>query len=1064
MIPLRRAVAIVLAMVSGACSVLAPAPLFAEPPQRESRLSTEGSITLADTACPDLQATGIRIEDPPSLFPGQVIGASLSVTMTIGYVQGGIVAPEAVLYISSDSVITRTDRPLTGGSRLAIDYDVTSDSTLELALKIPRGVAVPQFSAGPAYIGVIVDDFNAVAECNEENNSAAVPVTIVPASEAPTIPTFLEQWTNGIDSLLWLTYGEPEPKSTVNRFCEGAPAVDPKGDGSCYSGLWMKDPVAWGIGSRLTFRFATNVLGSRRSPNSQSLRIGLCGGWDPSPSCEGPFGPVTPRLWANVNMATEGIEEIVFLADGIGVVAPPVPYPATMDTTCHTLSFLGLTDGGIRVDFDGVRIGSSTAEVPLSQPLFIFIDGQSVDITNVVSEIELAPGIVSPTLLEFPTTPAGDVATLPLGIWNPDTLPLPIDSIVLGTGPFALIPAFAESLEAGLEVPPGARIETQVLFAPLDGGNHDTRAVLFSGGDTLTTLPVRGKSIGLDFSWNNPEDYDPREITQGERVRIKVQLGDAVEVDSVVLHSSEGQIRAYESVAMTRIEDPFTDRARYQGTIAGEKAGASGVRFYVSAHNGSAVSTFRSAEAPELLRVRVRSLNFEGLQPSETYAMISIPLEVPDTRLVDLLGDDLGDESLWRMFAYDRRAESYEEIHLSSDNIARQGEAYWLIKRGPLALDLPGLFPITMLSTPLDSAFSILLSPGWNMISTPFAMAVAWDSCRIDGVLTPVAEGAGTVGPAISWDWSQSAYLDSTEFLWPFQGFWVFNQTSAAVTLSIPPIPEETFSTEDGGNERAKRADAPPEGWRLRIIASAAGSRDGINIIGASAEADAGWDPLDRAEPPLSPGEAIALHFPHDDWGPHAGRYTADIREDRIPTEWVFDVAHVKPADQPDLVTLHFSGLETLPGDLDVILTDRVLGRELDVRLSGEYQFVSGRRDLVASARDCRFALRVAKRSAGEDALRAPDRDWLFANVPNPFNPATVIHYDVAEAGHVRLTVFDAAGRLVRTLFAGPRSPGRYEAVWNGKDDREGEAPSGIYICRMERGSVRSSVRMVLLR
>src|SRR6185503_21334163 len=123
------------------------------------------------------------------------------------------------------------------------------------------------------------------------------------------------------------------------------------------------------------------------------------------------------------------------------------------------------------------------------------------------------------------------------------------------------------------------------------------------------------------------------------------------------------------------------------------------------------------------------------------------------------------------------------------------------------------------------------------------------------------------------------------------------------------------------GNGGAKRADAPAEGWRLRIIASAAGSRDGINIIGASPEADAGWDPLDRAEPPLSPGEAIALHFPHDDWEAHAGRYTADIREDRMPAEWIFDVAHMKAGDRPDLVTLHVSGLETLPGDLDVILT-----------------------------------------------------------------------------------------------------------------------------------------------
>jgi hypothetical protein len=118
---------------------------------------------------------------------------------------------------------------------------------------------------------------------------------------------------------------------------------------------------------------------------------------------------------------------------------------------------------------------------------------------------------------------------------------------------------------------------------------------------------------------------------------------------------------------------------------------------------------------------------------------------------------------------------------------------------------------------------------------------------------------------------------------------------------------------------------------------------------------------------------------------------------------------------------------------------------------------------MVSSEGDCRFALRVASRE-GDAPVRAPNSDRVLANIPNPFNPATVIHYDVAEAGEVQLRIFDAAGALVRALFTGWRAPGGYEAAWDGKDDHGADAPSGIYFTRMERGPASSSVRMVLLR
>ncbi|MCB0313003.1 MAG: T9SS type A sorting domain-containing protein, partial [Calditrichaeota bacterium] len=40
----------------------------------------------------------------------------------------------------------------------------------------------------------------------------------------------------------------------------------------------------------------------------------------------------------------------------------------------------------------------------------------------------------------------------------------------------------------------------------------------------------------------------------------------------------------------------------------------------------------------------------------------------------------------------------------------------------------------------------------------------------------------------------------------------------------------------------------------------------------------------------------------------------------------------------------------------------------------------------------------------------------LLGNYPNPFNPATVIRYQLSVASEVELSVYDLQGRKVRTL------------------------------------------------
>jgi hypothetical protein len=88
----------------------------------------------------------------------------------------------------------------------------------------------------------------------------------------------------------------------------------------------------------------------------------------------------------------------------------------------------------------------------------------------------------------------------------------------------------------------------------------------------------------------------------------------------------------------------------------------------------------------------------------------------------------------------------------------------------------------------------------------------------------------------------------------------------------------------------------------------------------------------------------------------------------------------------------------------------------------------------------------------------------LRQNVPNPFNPATTIHYTLADPGPVNLVVFNTSGKLVATLVDGERPAGQHVAHWDGTDDAGDKAPSGIYFYRLTTDETVELRRMTLIR
>jgi hypothetical protein len=72
-----------------------------------------------------------------------------------------------------------------------------------------------------------------------------------------------------------------------------------------------------------------------------------------------------------------------------------------------------------------------------------------------------------------------------------------------------------------------------------------------------------------------------------------------------------------------------------------------------------------------------------------------------------------------------------------------------------------------------------------------------------------------------------------------------------------------------------------------------------------------------------------------------------------------------------------------------------------------------------------------------------PSNFVLEQNFPNPFNPTTVIRFQIPSRSHVTLSIFDAMGRTVAELLNQELTPGNYQKEWRA------DVASGTYFCRM---------------
>jgi len=92
----------------------------------------------------------------------------------------------------------------------------------------------------------------------------------------------------------------------------------------------------------------------------------------------------------------------------------------------------------------------------------------------------------------------------------------------------------------------------------------------------------------------------------------------------------------------------------------------------------------------------------------------------------------------------------------------------------------------------------------------------------------------------------------------------------------------------------------------------------------------------------------------------------------------------------------------------------------------------------------------------------------LEQNIPNPFNPETVIRFQLSSEiswSNIELDIFNSKGQKIREIPISPTNDNTFAVTWNGKNNKQISVPSGIYYYQLKTdGVIRGSKKCLLLK
>lgn len=111
--------------------------------------------------------------------------------------------------------------------------------------------------------------------------------------------------------------------------------------------------------------------------------------------------------------------------------------------------------------------------------------------------------------------------------------------------------------------------------------------------------------------------------------------------------------------------------------------------------------------------------------------------------------------------------------------------------------------------------------------------------------------------------------------------------------------------------------------------------------------------------------------------------------------------------------------------------------------------------------------IHVLPAGVNSDVSQLPETFVLEQNFPNPFNPETLIRYQIPNVGEaiaIELKIYNVLGSEIRTLVQKNQGAGIYQALWDGRDAHGRHVAAGTYIYQLKAGDFSEARKMLILR
>jgi hypothetical protein len=477
----------------------------------------------------------------------------------------------------------------------------------------------------------------------------------------------------------------------------------------------------------------------------------------------------------------------------------------------------------------------------------------------------------------------------------------------------------------------------------------------------------------------------------------------------------------------------------YQTMIPPDSVTYRGIEYYIYLSDGQNVVTHPPVDAqnhPAVIRVAVEQLLAPLILPPVSYKMISIPLELQQADILQVLSDDYGprDEKKWRLLRWRQADSSYVEFPQLTDRF-EVGQAFWLITRDGRLFDVEN-----GLSVDSSVPFQMTVQPGWNQIGNPFPFPIVADSVATGGLVEPPAYYDGR------------DYQYNVKILEPWQGYFVYNTQTRPVTFAIPP------ARAPKGLPKSQNAVAieHEDEFVLQLSAEMKNTMliDSQNYIGFLHDATDRADSRDFMEaPPI--GDYVQLSI-IDHRNQFAGNFKALNPDGQ---SWDIAISGTIPHRQ---VVIHLLPEGRLPSAFQIYILDRDDGCAISYQ-DNRFEIALDREAVTRHLTIIIGTRQFAQANRGDIPLE-PIEFLLQPNYPNPFNPETWLEYQIGKRSQVVLEIRNALGQKICRLVDQLQAAGSYRIRWDGRNAAGQAVASGVYFCQLTAGKFSATRKMLLIR